>query len=161
MEVTFDPIFVFTWINYEHQMCDILLKIKFFKVTSDLSFRIGSSKLPEFAENQPTGPIVLQTLLIYPCKQYSITCNFKKCLRTYMLSVICGLKITSLTLLFSPNVTSAEVFWVILGYFGTYIYVYMDKLDRMVDRVKPWFMVHSSWFMVLFLVLFMILFMVW
>ena len=22
------------------------------------------------------------------------------------------------------------------------------KLDRMVDRVKPWFMVHGSWFMV-------------
>ena len=34
-------------------------KIKFFKVTSDLSFRIGSSKLPEFAETQPTGPIML------------------------------------------------------------------------------------------------------
>ena len=47
-----------------------------------------------------------------------------------MLSVICGLKITSLALLFSPNVTSAEVFWVILGYFGTYIYVYMDKLGE-------------------------------
>ena len=73
---------------------------------------------------------MLQTLLIYPCKQYSITCSFKKCLRTYVLSVICGLKITSLALLFSPNVTSAEVFWVSLGYFGTYIYVYMDKLGE-------------------------------
>ena len=35
------------------------------------------------------------------------------------------------------------------------------ELDRVVDRVKPWFMVYGSWFMVLFMVLFMILFMVW
>ena len=43
-------------------------------------------------------------------------------------------------------------------------YVKYLKLDRMVDRVKPWFMVHGlahgSWILVLFMVWFMVLFMV-
>ena len=40
-----------------------------------------------------------------------------------------------------------------------------DRLDRMVDRVKPWFMVnglaHGSRIMVLFMVWFLVQFMVW
>ena len=130
MEATFDPIFVLTWVNYEHKTRDILKIILFVQLTTDYRFRIGSSKLPEFAKSHPIGLVMLCTLLIYPSKQYSITWSVKTCLRTYLLSVLWGWKKTSLAILLSPNVTSAELLWVNLGNNGIYFCIYLGKLGE-------------------------------
>ena len=100
------------------------------QVTTDFRFRIGSSKLPEFAKSHPIGLVMLCTLLIYPSKQYSITWSVKTCLRTYLLSVLWGWKKTSLAILLSPNVTSAELLWVNLGNNGIYFCIYLGKLGE-------------------------------
>ena len=130
MEATFDPIFMFTWVNYEDKICLLFWIIQFFKVTRYFRFRIGSGKSPIFAKNHPIGLIMLCTLLIYPSKQYSITCSVNTCLKPYLLSFKCGWKNMSLAILLSPNVTSAELFLLNLGNYGTYFCIYLGKLGK-------------------------------
>ena len=94
------------------------------------NLRSSDTPCPGFAKNHPIGLIMLCTLLIYPSKQYSITCSVKTCPRTYLLSVLWGWKKTSLAILLSPNVTSAELLWVNLGNNGIYFCIYFGKLGE-------------------------------